>query len=878
MFSQKKLSRALQFALGAGSGIAVLISGAALAQQQPQKIEKIEVTGTNIKRVDAETPAPIQIITREDIERSAQTTLADVLRNVPANTGNSFNETFSNSFSPGASGISLRGLGQKATLVLVNGRRVANYGFAQNIADTYVDLNSIPASAIERVEILKDGASSVYGSDAIGGVVNIITRRDYVGAEAAVAIGTSGSHDLDERTYSISGGIGTPGKDRFNVFGVLSYFTRDQLLASERSYTRDQDWRNRPGGVLSWSQSAGTYISVPGGPTRAPFPGCLGGQGTVLARSEFGTTGAAGNDKLCAYNPAPFLPLFPEAERTAFMSRGTFDFTDSVQGYAEVWLSHNETDQTFTPGAISSTGVVYNPANGGVRIINAVLPAGNPSNPYGKPVSFATTFFDVGPRAAHIETDFQRELLGVKGTFKGWDWDVGALYSKSETDQQQFNLIDALVLEREIADGSYNFLDPSKTPAASNALRITTHRKAESSLNNFDAKLSGEIVQLPAGPLAVAAGYEYRKESITDTPDALLSSGHVLGFGSTQTDGSRDDNAFFTEFNIPVLKNLEASVAGRWDHYSDFGSAFSPKVGFKWNPIKEVLFRGTWGKGFRAPTLPENSQSTALSFVAISDPTNNLTYNVARISAGNPELLPEKSKTWTLGAVFEPVQNVSFALDYWDIHIDNLVLRESGQTVVNNEGKPGFEGRILRDPVTGNIIYVVTPFLNVDYRDTSGIDLDYKIGVPGFPYGKLTFSGEWEYLIEWKYPLTKGAAATDFAGNNGFDNFSRVRTQNRVLWETGPWVSQLQVNYWSPVNQVNFAVPPADAYVKGMTTWDAYVAWKGIKNLTLSLAVQNLTDRDPPYDRSFGTPYNFPFSIFDARGRYFTLSGRYKFF
>ena len=231
-------------AFGHGAVGMALSTGIAFAQQSvaptaPQKVEKIEVTGSNIKRVDAERPAPVQIITREDIERSGQTTVGEVLRNLPINSAASYDDNFTGSFARGSAGVSLRGLGQRATLTLINGRRMASLGFAQNLQDTFVDLNSIPLAAIERIEILKDGASAIYGSDAIAGVVNIILRKDFRGLELTTGYGSTRHSDGSEMRASLAGGMGDPVKQKFNVIGVLDYFKRDTIWAREdRKSTR----------------------------------------------------------------------------------------------------------------------------------------------------------------------------------------------------------------------------------------------------------------------------------------------------------------------------------------------------------------------------------------------------------------------------------------------------------------------------------------------------------------------------------------------------------------------------------------------------------------------------------------------------------------
>ncbi|MBL8519735.1 MAG: TonB-dependent receptor plug domain-containing protein, partial [Betaproteobacteria bacterium] len=507
--------------LAAGCGALTLLPAQAQspASAPAQRIEKIEVTGSNIKRVDTEGVAAVQVITREEIERTGKSSVAEVIRNISSNSGNSLNEVFTNSFSPGASGVSLRGLGQKNTLVLINGRRMANYGFAQNLQDTYVDLNSIPTGAVERIEVLKDGASAVYGSDAIGGVVNVILRRDYKGGEVGGSGGTSTEGGLNEYRASLAAGFGDLGRDRYNVLATVDVFKRDLLLASERDWTARQDTRQYAGGALNWA-SVATYRRTP----RVPFASC-GSQnpGVLVPGADLASTGT-----LCAYNPASLITLFPKSDRLALLGRGTVDLSADTTAFAEVSFSHNKSFQKAGPTPLSPTSVAYNPATGGVTVVNGTLPANNGSNPFGTPVGINYVFFDVGPRDADIESTSHRAVAGLKGLAGRWDWEVGAGNAQNEVEQVNFNRVDRFVLTQAIANNTYNFLNPSAGTITAAQLRINPVRRSTSKLDFFDAKVSSEIGALPAGPVAFAAGIEHRRESISDRPDALITNGNVL--------------------------------------------------------------------------------------------------------------------------------------------------------------------------------------------------------------------------------------------------------------------------------------------------------------------------------------------------------------
>src|ERR1043165_1453433 len=329
-----------------------LACGVAVAQDSKQ-LERVEVTGSNIKRIDAETVSPVQIITRDQIERTGQPTVADVLRNLPSNTG-SLGESFSTSFAPVAAGFSLRGLGQKTTLVLLNGRRVAGYGFAQNLQDTFVDLNSIPSAAVQRIDILKDGASAIYGSDAIAGVVNIILRKDYQGFD----ISASGGFFEGKNDYRVTaaGGFGDLGSDGYNIFATLDYYKRDLLLQKDVEFTESRDFRKYAGGRNYQSLTGGgTWREVAANGTLTnnyrAISDCKGtvinGQQALAAGLINPNTAAniamtAASNTYCMRDFKDEFTALPGTERIGLLTRGTTVFSPNATGYFELGLSRSD--------------------------------------------------------------------------------------------------------------------------------------------------------------------------------------------------------------------------------------------------------------------------------------------------------------------------------------------------------------------------------------------------------------------------------------------------------------------------------------------------------------------------------------------------------
>ena len=631
IFKPKKLTVAVMAALGVVS----------LAQAQTATTDKTVITGSNIKRVDAEPVAPVDIITREQIEKSGLPTVAEVLRNIPANTGGSYSESFSNSFARGASGISLRGLGQKATLVLINGRRVSGFGFAQNLQDTFVDLNSIPTSAIERIEVLKDGASAIYGSDAIAGVVNIILRRDFRGVEATADYGWfEGKHD---KRASVTAGVGDLAKDRFNVFGVFDYYKRDLLLYRDTEFGASRDYRGETGGRNEQSlTSGGTWrqLTAAGALTQnframtecpgtvlngvqaaqaglinisnpATYPGSQsnGAYNTSLARAVTSNT-------FCTvdFNQVGVLTALPGTERFGFLSRGTFAITPTVEAFAEVGLSRVKSDAVFTPRFFANnTALRPTPAGLAPFTFNVNFAPGVAGNPFSSPAQFSGNMFQLGPLTFDTKSDTGRFVGGVKYTFGGWDGDTAVGYSKNKVDDTSINTLlfsptaaalgVAITPQPPIPTSTSSALNldrPSTTTAALDNIKTNPRRHAESKLAFADTRLSSELLPslLPGGAVGVAVGVETRKEELSDRPDPNSLAGNILGQGVTSTDGSRTQYAGFVEFALPFTRLLEGQAAVRYDHYSDFGSATTPKFGLKFKAAPWLLLRANWGRGF----------------------------------------------------------------------------------------------------------------------------------------------------------------------------------------------------------------------------------------------------------------------------------------
>ncbi len=856
------------------------------AQQAPApKIEKIQVTGSNIKRVDAEGASAVQIITREDIEKTGATTVGDVIRNLPINSAGSYDDTFTGSFARGSSGASLRGLGQRGTLTLINGRRMANFGFAQNLQDSFVDLNSIPLAAIERIEILKDGASAIYGSDALAGVINVILRRDFKGVEFSAGGGVTSHNDGKESRASLAGGYGDLATNRFNVLGVVDYFKRDTVWARDRDFSATLDQSRFQGGsdLRSTAGNPGTYVRRAGtnpfgnNANRQPFPNCPTNR--IVA-----VPGISGTN--CIEDTNVYLTLIPKTERLGLYGRLNYEFSPSLSTFVEAGYNNTKTFTQAAPFAIPSTQI--GPTL--TRQINITLPVGHPNNPYSVPVDIRYRFDDVGPRQIYNNTDAKRFVLGLKGTAGTWDWETAYLYANSYTTQDDRNGIKVSGLLSVVADGSYNFLNPSANTAATyNRLKAEYQRRGDSTIKQLDAKASSEIMTLPAGPLSVAVGVEYRKESLSDNADDVLISGDVLGRGSSKAVGGRNQTSAYTEFSIPVVKNLELQVAGRYDRYSDFGSSSNPKVAFRWTPLKDLLVRGSFTQGFRAPNIVENGDSSAFFFNNVRDALRcniNAVYcpttSVAGVLAGAPGLKPEKSISRSLGFVFDVTKDVNLGVDVFDIVQRNIVSADSVQSIVNGEQTPQYAGRVIRAPATpadialgapGAILVVLNRYSNQTELRTKGFDLDLRWVMVKNSTGKWTLQSSNTYVHSYKTSLVAGGPLLEFAGTYGIP---RYRSNSTLSWDTGPWSVSATFNHIAQYAQSSSAPPGVTNDIGNWDTLDFQGSYSGFKNLRLTLGVRNIGNIAPPIDLSSGgIPYDI--TQHNPRGRFMYAGLKYQF-
>ena len=826
-------------------------------QSTPKKLQKFEVTGTHIKRVDIEGYSPVLSISKNDIKQSGASTLSDFLRNHPLENGVSFNENIAqwNSTSPGGSPISLRGFGVDATLVLINGRRFAPYAFAHGGSESFVDLNSIPLGAIERIEILKDGASAIYGSDAITGVVNIILQKDYKGSEATLSLGQSDSGDAEE--ISLSAITGREIKNGNYTF-TFDYFSRGDVGRIDRPFSASADHSDQPNGTDYRSQSS--------------FPPYVI---SAIDFSDLQGTGT-GDEK---YDFNKDATLIPESERIGATFRANWDLNANMNFFSEVMVNRTTTKSQFAPvnfyhfdySDLSATFGV----SSGVNIIDPI-PITHPDNTFGEPVYVFWRMTELGLRHSETVTDAHRLVLGLEGSTNAWDWDTALFFTQSESEFTEDNNANLTQFANAINNGTLNpFGSAPNSPAVLNSIRATQTRKGTSDLYGVNAKGTTDLTELSAGPVTAAFGAGARHESLKDQFDDLTSQGLLIGKGGTSTDDSRDISSAFAEFNIPLLEDLEMQLAGRLEDYSDFGSTANPKVALRYQPSSSVLLRTSWGKGFRAPTLIQlNGSLTGLALVADTTRCNNApgpwcaatAYNATL--SGNPDLDPTKSEAIYLGGVFEPINNVALAIDYWKYKREDVV-RQSFQFTIDHEAQ--LPGRIIRGAPEfpgdiGPIILINDTFSNIAEEEISGIDVDFKVMNKTPENGNFLIHAFFTRIFTFDSTPFPGEPVEDKKNAYHYPSFRHIVNFGWGFQDYGFILTRNYVSDYEGVGGIG--------HVDSQTTYDIQFNYSGLKSASVTLGIENLTDEEPPFANE---EEGFDPAIHNPMGRYYYARYNHKF-
>ncbi len=856
----------------------------ALAQEAP--MARVEITGSSIKRLQSETATPLTVFRAEDLIRQGLTTAQEVLDRVPSNQS-SFGAA--NAVGGNASGLptggqataDLRGLGGDKTLVLLNGRRLATHPYD----GASVDLNLIPVAALERVEVLRDGASAIYGTDAIGGVINFITRRAVDRTTVAVETVLPAETGGRERRANVTFGGGDLERDRWGFVAIVDYHKQDVLTSQQRPFSSTGVIPSRGLNETSGTTFPGNYFD--------PVSEVQGNPGAATGCNPPLSVPHATNGT-CRQDYTRQIDDLPETERTTGYGKATFrigaDHTASVE------LLHAENRVMARTAPPPQTDLIlpasspYYPGNAGAVPAQAGL-SGGPLTVNWRPT-------EAGQRQIHSRGTGTRLTATLEGLVAGWDYQGGLSHSVSRSEEI---FTGGYVTDATFAAGVFNgILNPfglqdaaGRAYLAGTALRgrVQDARNAQTA---FDLKASRELLQLKGGKLAVALGTEFRHEEADfnvnrDIAGQASSSGLS---GSLSKDGSRNIQAVFGEISAPFLPDVEATLAARYDHYSDAGSTTNPKASLRWQAHRTLVLRGSASTGFRAPTLFEKNAPLSRNDTSNTyddpilcpngvpqpgaNPLRDCDLQQFKLQGGNQNLSPEKSRTYALGAVIEPIPAVTLTLDYWNIRLRDKIGALPEQTIYGNFEK--YRALFLRNP-DGSPNAILDLNENLGKVKTDGVDVSLTVRSPMHTWGIVTVALDGTWVHRYRYQNERDGEYIDNVGRYA-DNYVvfRWRHNASLTWRQGPWSATVAHNFRTRYDDQNLVDAQYFNRVSSYSLVNLSGTYTGFANVTLTAGVKNLFDKDPPFSNQ-GTVFQKGYDprYTDAIGRALYLRGTYAF-
>lgn len=923
MYNNSKIAKSVRYALLFGASSTAFV-GTAVAQQQTTdesaaNVERIQVTGSRIQRTDIESANPISVFTAEDLADSGHVTIEGFIHSIPAMSGG-MNGRQTNNGSGGAAAASMRGLGSARTLILINGRRTATG-----------DLNTIPMGFIERVEVLRDGASTIYGSDAIAGVINFITRRDFEGAEISAQYDVTGEGDGENRSVSLTVGNSS---NRGNAVLSIEYSDRKAIGQGDREFS-----------AIPWGEAGGERVYAGSGANS------FGSWGPTSADSDyFGTTWVVDpttgevrpySGVTDSYNFAPASYLVTPQQVFSVNAAANYELTQNISAFLEGGFTNRQSDQLM-----AADGTFW----------GAIMTADHPDNPIGEDISVNRRLEETGGRSFRQDFYNYRMVLGLEGQLQNaWAWDVSYNYSR---------YTDASLDIGRANPASYNrMLNPTACEADAGCAAVglwnpleagslTPEQVAYGSIPNsplyvgetkqFMANLTGDMgnFSLNAGTIGWAVGYENRHSSYSATPDGAATIGEIYSVTADPTEGSYTVDEFYGEINVPLLagltgvERLDLSAAVRWSDYDFLSSHTTTKFGLEYVPVQDLLIRATFSDGFRAPSITNLFGPQAESNIGYIDPCHE--YGIrsgvsqvvqdncaseglapdisltnlqsASVVGGNPDLVPEEAESYTVGFVWSPnfIENFSFAVDYYNIEITDGIGGPNATAIVSEcynsvnfsspmcdliagptheiVGRPALPGSDFRalaaDPIVSGILATTQ---NIAQFETSGIDFDanWSTEMGG---GRFNVRLDGTYLDSYKYQAQAGTTVLEMAGMFGSDPnfggrsaaFSKWRSNLSLSYSLADWDILWITRFQSGVDDIQYDENDLVSSVGSFFYHDLQGSYHFDGGLSLTAGVRNLFDKQPPYVTN-NQDMNTLNSSYDTAGQYLYARVNYRF-
>lgn len=886
-------------AMLAATCAAISFPASTLAQETSGALEEIQVTGSRIKRQDLEGVGPVTVFSAKDIEATGVTSTETLLQRFSASAGFAGNQTNAywadNGY--GTAQVNLRGLGINRTLVLLNGRRVVNGGTGANSA---VDLNMIPTSIIERIEVLKDGASAVYGADAVAGVVNIITRKDFDGMKISSKYGQTSEGDGEDFAGDLTFGLTG---ERGSLMASMSYTEGKAVNMADRAgcaLADAGDGTLECSGSSSTSGGRATFLTGPNVGQRINFNNDPNGDGNLFEPYSGGRHNEGYFQWLNAVNPI---------QKTTFSIFGNLNVAENTRFFTEMIYSNRESDQIATPGTLLDY------AQPGVGRTSFIIPAGHPTNPTGQDIRLdRKRLVEAGVREFFQETDTWRVVAGFEGNFNAnWSWDVAYNKGRNTGIDGSTNVANL--------DRVYQTMfacDNVTVPCADylgngdvsqqvlDYILYTQRDTGGNEQESITANITGNLFSLPAGPLGFAAGVERREESGWRDPDPLV----VANIANTnQQDpiaGHYEVDEVYAEFVVPLLhgitavEHLELSLAGRYSDYDLFGDDTNYKVGLLWQIADGFKVRATRSTAFRIPNIPELFGGVAEGNLTTTDPCSEWSQlspsdpvyqscqlagvpanyvqlgNAIRTTVGgNPDLQPEDADNFTVGLVWEPTftSGLSLTLDYWEIEIADSIQEIPGSEKLAICYETGTLDHPFcapeshtRDPLTGEVNFLSSQPSNVGEETASGIDLGvvYATQVRGL---NADVSWNISYLDEYDVTPFKGAEPIKYAGmiTGGSGSYTHWRSDATATVGGERWSGTWGVQYIGKADDINTDTGPGSK-VDSLFYHNVQFSYRVTDEINVAFGVDNLFDEDAPYVASW-TDANTDTMTYDLLGQ-----------
>jgi len=843
-----------------------------IEEEEPRVLQPITVTGYHIKRINIEGPAPVLVFKRVDLEQAGINTLEEFARHLPLN----FPEPTLRFSKAGAAAFDLRGIGIDTTLTLVNGLRIAPY--AQS-AENYIDVNAIPVSSIERIEILKDGASAIYGADAIAGVVNIILREGYNGIELSTGYGISQEGDGDEWLADIVMGRDT---GRGSILFSLSWYDREAQPMAKRDWSNDADWSSIGGPNRRHAYGSPPTLFRYDTYTVEHDPAC----GTDPLVSSVRSSPAGGT--VCGFNFPQYQDQMPALQRIGASLSGRYEINSGLSLFGDVLYSDTEGTARQSPQGIAGSALVETLTGA------PFVPADHPGNPFGVEGEVFSRVLKGGVRVHLNEASAYRAVLGLEGLWGDWDWRLSGLAGSNKVTKTFKNLVyrsryqQALLgmggPERNQWYNPFGY-EPENDPALIDWLTTDAMQRDTAGERSIDVQFSRLFGKLPGGPMGVALGLQYRQQKLDQWADDNLLSGD-LDHSHEPVTADRDIAAAFVEFKLPVLDNLEVQLALRYEDYSDFGSTTNPKVALRWQPLEPLMLRASFSTSFKPPSFYELYQPPLhywswyrdverCELTALDEDCDETLYPLQW--AGNPDLDPEEGKSWFVGTVWTPtfLPGFEFQLDFWEFQHENRIEWLDAQLVLDEKGDFG----ILRAPpepdgTPGRIILIHETQVNADQLQTRGFDTAIQYAWQTARTGNFRASLMHTYIDRWQFTesLNDRLVKKNYAGLYRRIAIPRNRANLNLSWDRGPHGATANMHYAGQYqNHTNLYVDgewtDQPMIISSHITLDLQYSYrlKQLRNAVMRIGCDNVADRDPPLNYGALEP------IHDGRGRFFYI-------